>query len=265
MPTILVTNDDGINSPGLFVLKQGLESIADVLVVAPERNWSASSHTKTMHKPLRVNRTHLPDGSVAYATSGSPTDCVALAMGGVLNVVPDLVVSGINAGYNVDIDITYSGTVACAMEAVIKGVPGIAVSSCYPGETDADMAEVRRLAASVARSAALEVLAKGLPHHTLLNINVPGCMPAAIKGMRITRMGGRSYSRSEVLERHDPNGRPYYWLGDSRPQDADDPDTDVGAIKNGFVSITPITLDMTHHELLDELRRWSFAAEPVAP
>ena len=125
MPTILVTNDDGISSPGLLALKQGLEPLGEVIVLAPERNWSATSHAKTMHKPLRVTAVTLADGSKAYTCSGSPTDCVAMAIGGVLHVRPDLVVSGINTGHNVGIDVTYSGTVACAMEAVILDVPGI--------------------------------------------------------------------------------------------------------------------------------------------
>src|SRR5690606_24373628 len=122
MATILVTNDDGVFAPGLLALKQALTAIADVIVLAPERNWSASSHIKTMHKPLRVHKATLADGSSAFSSSGSPTDCVALVMGNVLGIVPDLVVAGVNAGHNLGVDVTYSGTVACAMEAVIKGV-----------------------------------------------------------------------------------------------------------------------------------------------
>ena len=260
MPTILVTNDDGINSPGLLALKQGLSAIADVVVLAPERNWSASGHAKTMHKPLRVYPTHLADGSAAFSSSGSPTDCVALAMDGVLGIQPDLVVSGINAGHNVGIDVTYSGTVACAMEAVIKGVPGIAVSACFPAHTDADLHVVRKMTAEFARGLALRVFASGLPEHTLLNLNVPCVAPEAVKGVRVTRMGGRRYSAQEVLERHDPYGQPYYWLGGSRPVDEDDLDTDVGAVKHGYVSVTPITLDMTNYAFLTTLREWQFQA-----
>ncbi len=258
MPTILVTNDDGVNAPGLLTLKQALEPIADVMVLAPERNWSASGHAKTMHKPLRVYTTTLADGSPANCSSGSPTDCVALVMGGVLDVMPDLVIAGVNAGHNLGIDITYSGTVACAMEAVIKGVPGIAVSTCLPGKTAADINSVRRMASEIARGAALRVLAAGLPPNTLLNINVPGLGPTDLLGVRVTRMGGRRYSAKEVLERHDPYGRPYYWLGGSFPEDEDDLETDVGAVKAGYVSVTPITLDMTNHLFLEQLRSWTF-------
>lgn len=258
-PTILVTNDDGVFAPGLLALKQALSTIAEVIVLAPERNWSASSHIKTMHKPLRIQSTKLADGSPAHSSSGSPTDCVALVMGGALGVTPDLVVAGINAGYNVGVDITYSGTVACAMEAVIKGVPGIAVSSTYFGEDRTDAATVRRLAGEIACSVAQRVLAASLPEYTLLNVNVPALPAADVRGIRVTRMGRRHYDANEVEQRRDPYGRPYYWLGGSFPVDEEDPDTDVGAIQQGYVSVTPISLDLTHHAFLAGLRAWDFA------
>ena len=263
MPTILVTNDDGINSPGILALKQALAAIADVVVLAPERNWSASSHAKTMHKPLRIYHVTMADGSAAYSCSGSPTDCVALVMGGVLGIKPDLVVSGINAGHNVGIDITYSGTVACAMEAVIKGAPGLAVSTCAPGQTAEEMGAVRHMAAEYACDVARAVLAQGLPEHTLLNLNVPGVAHAQVKGLRVTRMGGRRYDANEVVERHDPYGKPYYWLGGSHPIDEEDPATDVGAIRQGYVSVTPITLDMTHYAFVPQLDGWRLAREGI--
>ncbi|HXF64351.1 MAG TPA: 5'/3'-nucleotidase SurE, partial [Caldilineaceae bacterium] len=188
MSIILVTNDDGVHSPGLLALKQGLSRIAQVVVLAPERNWSASSHAKTMHKPLRVHPAILADGSEAHSCSGSPTDCVALAAAGVLDVIPDLVVSGINAGYNLGIDITYSGTVACAMEAAIKGMPGIAVSTVAPGESGADLKAIYERTAELVAELAAQVLAHGLPPQTLLNVNVPGIDPAALRGIHFTRM-----------------------------------------------------------------------------
>jgi 5'-nucleotidase len=256
MPTILVTNDDGVHSPGLLALKRGLHAVADVVVLAPERNWSATSHAKTMHKPLRVQKVTLADGSEAYSSSGSPTDCVALAAGGVLDIRPDLVVSGINAGYNLGIDITYSGTVACAMEATIKGMPGIAVSAIAPGETLADLAAIQARAAEIAAELAVQVLERGLPPRTLLNVNVPAGDPAEWQGLHITRMGSRNYPADELLRRDDPYGRPYYWLGGGAPVDQPDDGTDVGAIKHGFVSVTPITLDMTHYAFLHDLAAW---------
>jgi 5'-nucleotidase len=182
-PTILVTNDDGVFSPGLLALKQALTAVAEVIVLAPERNWSASSHIKTMHKPLRIQKTTLADGSAAHSSSGSPTDCVALVMGGALGVTPDLVVAGINAGYNIGIDVTYSGTVACAMEAVIKGVPGIAVSSTYFGEERTDAATVRQTGRRhrAQRGAARACIA-GLPEYTLFNLNVPALAASEVRG-----------------------------------------------------------------------------------
>lgn len=261
MATILVTNDDGVFAPGLLALKQALTAIADVIVLAPERNWSASSHIKTMHKPLRVHKATLADGSSAFSSSGSPTDCVALVMGNVLGIVPDLVVAGVNAGHNLGVDVTYSGTVACAMEAVIKGVPGIAVSTSYLDDSAADAAAIRRMAAELARGAALRVMERGLPDYTLLNINVPAVAPEQLKGVRVTRMGRRHYDANEVQERHDPYGRPYYWLGGSMPNDEDDPSTDVGAVKQGFVSVTPISLDMTNHLFLENLSEWGIPVE----
>ena len=170
-----------------------------------------------MHKPLRIHKTTMSDGTPAFTSSGSPTDCVALVMGGMLDIMPDIVVSGINAGHNIGIDVTYSGTVACAMEAVIKGVPGVAVSTCFPSDSKADIDLVRRMAAAAACQVALRVLQHGLPEHTLVNVNVPGLDPDQVKGLRITHMGGRRYDAREAVERHDPFGQPYYWLGVSRP------------------------------------------------
>ena len=258
MPTILVTNDDGISSPGLLALKRGLEPLGEVLVLAPERNWSATSHAKTMHKPLRITAVTLADGSKAYTCSGSPTDCVAMAMGGALHAKPDMVVSGINTGHNVGIDVTYSGTVACAMEAVILGVPGIAVSSVYPTQARGDLSEIHRLSGEVARDVAQRVFKFGLPSQTLINVNIPGIPPGEVRGVRITRMGGRRYDINEVIERSDPYGRPYYWLGGSHPVDEDDLATDVGAVKHGYISVTPITLDMTNYSFLSHLDEWGF-------
>jgi 5'-nucleotidase len=260
MATILITNDDGVQALGLLALKRSLAAIATVLVLAPERNWSAAGHAKTMHKPLRLHPVTLADGSPAYSSSGGPSDCVAMAAAGILGVVPDLVVSGVNSGYNLGIDITYSGTVACAMEATIMGIPGIAVSSAASGQGDVSMDVVRELAAAVACRVAQQVLARGLPAGTLLNVNVPPVAPEQIKGVHVTRMGNRTYDRNELIERHDPYGRPYYWLGGSAPVDVLDDGTDVGAVRNGYVSVTPISLDMTAHAFLADLESWQLAS-----
>ena len=248
----------GFHSPGLLALKQQLEPLGEVVVLAPERNWSATSHAKTMHKPMRITAVSLADGSQGYTCSGSPTDCVAMAMGGALGAKPDLVVSGINTGHNMGIDITYSGTVACAMEAVILGVPGVAVSSSHPSKARGDIAEIQRFTGEVARDVTERVIKHGLPAQTLINVNVPGIPPKEILGVRITRMGGRRYDIGEVIQREDPYGRPYYWLGGTHAIDEDDLATDVGAVKHGYISVSPIALDLTNYNFLRHLDEWGF-------
>ena len=259
MPTILVTNDDGIRSPGLAVLAKGLQQLpgVDVRVLAPERNWSAASQLKTLHKPLRINPATLTDGSPGQSSSGSPTDCVALGIAGAVGVQPDLVVSGINDGYNVGIDVAYSGTVACAREATIKGVPGIAVSTVASREhSEAEVQYAQLMAAEAACQVAQAVLNHGLPSQTLLNINVPYVTRDLYRGMQITRMGGRNYEVKGLIERHDPKGMPYYWIGGTGPIDAAIEGTDVHAVNSGYVSVSPITLDMTDYTFLSQLENW---------
>ncbi len=246
---ILVTNDDGIDSPGLLLLKQALERLGAVSVVAPDRNWSAAGHTKTLDKPLRVVKTHLADGHEALATDGTPSDSVALALLGVLADRPDLVVSGVNKGPNLGGDITYSGTVAAAMEAVLNGIPGIAVSLDAYAEWDF------RFAAEFAAQLAGQVISRGLDPDVLLNVNVPSKPREDIQGVKITRLGHRIY-RDVLLERQDPRGQTYYWIGGEMPTGRADEGTDVKALVDGYVSITPIHLDLTNHRLIKELETW---------
>ncbi len=248
---ILLTNDDGIDSPGLLALKKAVEKIGEVAVVAPDHNWSAAGHTKTMHKPLRVHRTALSDGSPAYTTTGTPSDCVALALMGILKRRPDLVISGINNGPNLGQDLTYSGTVTAAMESVIYGVPGLAVSF---GARQGDFSYTARFAARLATL----VLEKGLPSGTLLNVNVPALPAEKVRGVEITRLGTRVY-RDTLVERTDPYGREYYWIGGEPPTGVADEGTDIWAIANDCISITPIHLDMTEYRLLDALKGWEIA------
>jgi 5'-nucleotidase len=249
---ILVTNDDGVDAPGLLALKQSLQTLDEVIVVAPERNWSAAGHTKTMHKPLRVNATTLRDGSPAFCTDGAPTDCVALVMLGLLPEKPALVVSGINPGANLAHDLTYSGTVAAAMEAAIHGIPGIAMSIDANHRTEIDFSPAAETGARIAR----RVLSQGLPPDTFLNVNVPDIPFAQIKGARITRLGKRIY-RDELVTRQDPYGKNYYWIGGQPPTGAlEETGTDLWAVAHQFVSITPVHMDLTSHTLVARLQTW---------
>lgn len=244
---ILLTNDDGIMAPGLLTLKQALEPLAQVTVIAPSRNYSAAGHRKTLHKPLRIDPTLLPDGSTAWVCSGAPSDCVALGLLGFLREPVHLVVSGINPNPNLGQDVTYSGTVTAALEGVISGVSALAVSTLMQEPGD-----YVRAGAMAARVAA-QVLEHGLPPGVLLNLNVP---PHEVKGLRITRQGHSQY-RDELVTRHDPRGRAYYWIGGEAPTgDATVPDSDFAAFAQGFASLTPLQLDMTAHAMLDTLRGW---------
>jgi 5'-nucleotidase len=254
---ILVTNDDGISSRGLFSLKQALDDVGDVTVMAPDREWTASGHAKTMHKPLRISEITLPDGSSAYMSNGAPSDCVALVVLGFLSELPDLVVSGINLGANVGHDVTYSGTVAAAIEGTISGIPSMAAS--LDTYEDADFTYAGRVVAYLAR----QVLAHGLPPSVLLNVNVPNVPPGEIAGVEITKLGRRLY-RDELIRRQDPRGQDYFWIGGERPTGvAEDEGTDIWALAHNYVSITPVHLDMTDYGFIDQLRSWNMAA-PVA-
>lgn len=247
---ILVTNDDGIDSDGLLALKRALERIDTVLVIAPNRDWTAAGHTKTLDRPLRVAEVKLADGSRAYSSDGTPSDCVALGMLGFAEERPRLVVSGINKGPNLADDITYSGTVAAAMESVVWGVPAIAVSLAELYQWDFEYA-----ADFAARLAARVVASNGVTGPILLNVNVPSLPRARINGVRVTRLGKRIY-RDELIRRQDPFGRDYYWIGGEAPDGLAEEGTDIWAVTHGYVSITPIRLDLTNHELIRTIRDW---------
>lgn len=265
MATILVTNDDGITAPGIRALWQALLPVGDVVVLAPERNWSAAGHSKTLHKPLRADPYPL-DEVRAFVSTGTPSDCVALALLGLVDPPPALVVSGINPTANLGQDITYSGTLAAAMEATIFGVPAIAVSLEAPTGGDArDRAvaganEYGPVAAFAARLAD-RLLREGLPRHTLLNVNAPALPADQLRGVAITRLGIRVY-RDELVRRDDPRGRPYYWIGGEAPSgDVKRVGTDIWAVAHGYISVTPIRLDMTAPDLLPVLESWDLRQE----
>ena len=247
---ILVTNDDGVTAPGLDALAEAMQALGRVSVIAPDRNWSASGHVKTMHKPLRAHETRLFGDIEAYATNGAPSDCVALALLGLLSDPIDLVVSGINPRANLGHDVTYSGTVTAAMEAVIGGVQGVAVS-CENADT-AGYDVTAQVALRVSRA----VAEHGLPASTLLNVNVPALAEDQIKGTLVTRMDLRAFS-DHLVHREDPNGRPYYWIGGARSKGTPAPGTDYAALGEGYVSVTPLTLDLTAGSALEAVKAWN--------
>ncbi|MBI5810050.1 MAG: 5'/3'-nucleotidase SurE [Deltaproteobacteria bacterium] len=248
---ILISNDDGIRSEGIRTLAGALRRIGTVYVVAPDRERSAASHSLTLHRPLRVVEAGLRE----YAVDGTPTDCISLAVnGGILPGMPDIVVSGINKGGNLGEDVSYSGTVSAAMEGTLLGIPSIAVSlvpSRLYNKDSLDFANAARFSARIVR----HVLRNGVPKDTLLNVNVPSVK--SIKGYKITKQGKRFFS-DVVVEKIDPRGRKYYWIGGDIERWEGGREADFYAVSKGYVSITPIHLDMTNYSSIEELKRWSF-------
>lgn len=252
---ILTTNDDGISHPGLLAMVQELRQIGKVTIVAPDHNWSASGHVKTLRRPLRVKEMVLADGTKGFACDGAPSDCVALSALGLLPEPIDLVVSGINPNANLGHDVTYSGTVTAAMEAVIANIPAIAISQDSPefAPEPLDYTTTAKVAAIVAR----KVWENKLPSNTLLNVNVPYCELDKIKGYMITRQGLRMY-HDIIVKREDPRGQPYYWIGGDAPTGLAEAGTDIGALSEGYISITPLTLDLTAYSFKETLADWDF-------
>lgn len=252
---ILVTNDDGVTAPGLLALVQALRKLgsAEVTVLAPDHNWSAAGHVKTMHRPLRLSATQLADGSSAWKSDGAPSDCVALAMMGALEMEFDLVVSGINPNANIGLDVTYSGTVTAAMEASIWAKPGVAVSLDAPEfhEGSLDYRSAAEIAAQL--TGKLFHFGKGSLPAPIYNINVPYRPEGDYAGVMVTRQGVRIY-RDMLEKRLDPRGRPYYWIAGDPPSGVMEEGTDFGALKQGYVSVTPLKMDMTDFSELERLK-----------
>lgn len=244
---IMVTNDDGITAPGIIALAAALRGLGRVAVVAPDREQSAVSHAITLHHPLRAEQ----QGDDIFAVSGTPTDCVNLGIHNLLNFRPDLVVSGINRGGNMSDDVTYSGTVSAAMEATLMGIPAIAVSLVTTGEGkyyEAAALFIRRLAQKVGE--------QGLPSDTFLNVNVPDLCRERLKHPVITKQGKKRYEGA-IVDKIDPRGRQYYWIGSIEPTYEDIEGTDYAAVIRGHISITPLHLDLTNYASLDLLRGWN--------
>jgi 5'-nucleotidase len=255
MPVILVTNDDGVHSPGLISLYNAMKELGDAYIIAPDRERSAVSHSLTMHRPLKVEELleHV------YSINGTPTDCVAIGISKILTERPALVVSGINKGANLGDDITYSGTVSAAIESTIMGIPSFAISLVIEKQPALPLHfdTASRIAVVIGRY----ILEKSLPYDTLLNVNIPDVQINSIKGIKFTRQGKRIYDNS-IQETFDPNGKKHYWIGGGEPYWEHGEDTDIQAIQGGYISITPIHLDLTNYEALEFLKqRWSFNVE----
>lgn len=245
----LVTNDDGYLAPGIRSLAAALEGLGEVVVVAPDREQSASSHSLTLHRPLRMRQT----AENWFHIDGTPTDCVMLAVHAVLGRRPDYVFSGINHGGNMGEDVSYSGTVSAAMEGAMLGIPSVAISLVRGDERWLDGYEpiVRRLAEKIVRGP----LHKLFPADTLLNVNLPDRDPAEIGGARITSLGKRAYADPVVTDK-DPHGKTYYWIGGGAPTWKGPEGSDYLAVEQGNISITPIQLDLTNRRVIPDLREW---------
>ncbi|TKB49210.1 5'/3'-nucleotidase SurE [Ferrimonas sediminicola] len=242
---ILVSNDDGVHAPGIRALSEALATLAEVVTVAPDRNCSGASNSLTLTNPLRVQT--IDNGYLSV--NGTPTDCVHLAIRELMDGEPDLVVSGINAGANLGDDTLYSGTVAAAMEGRHLGLPTIAVS--LVGRELRHYATAARFTLKLVRHLKMTPL----PSNQILNINVPDLPEEAIQGVRVTRLGAR-HKAEGMIRTQDPAGRDIYWLGPPGQQQDAGPGTDFDAVANGFISITPLTVDLTAHDQLEGLSRW---------
>lgn len=251
-PLILVSNDDGITAPGIRNLVDAVKHLGEVVIVAPDSPQSAMGHAVTISKPLRLDKTDIYGDILAYQCSGTPADCVKLAVDKVLHRKPDLMVSGINHGSNSSINILYSGTMSAAMEAAIEGIPAVGFSLC-DFAYDADFSLAKKVASTVAAN----ILANGLPMATLLNVNIPKVKETEFNGVRICRQAVAKW-KEEFDERLDPNGRKYFWLtGQFINHDKGD-DTDEWALANNYASIVPVHFDLTAHHAIPLLNSWNY-------
>ncbi|HUM53605.1 MAG TPA: 5'/3'-nucleotidase SurE [Chitinophagales bacterium] len=243
-PMILVTNDDGIVSPGIKALVEAVQKFGDVVVVAPDSPQSGMGHAITIHEPLRLQKVNQFGDIPSYQCSGTPVDCVKIAIDKILHRKPDLCVSGINHGSNAAINVIYSGTMSAAMEAAIDGIPAVGFS-LLDFSFEADFSASKFYVEKVVE----QILAKGMPSDSLLNVNIPKLPLSEIKGMRICRQSNAKWVE-EFDERTDPNGKNYYWLTGKFVNFDQGDDTDVWALENGYVSIVPVQYDLTHHHAI---------------
>lgn len=250
-PLILITNDDGITAPGIKALVEAVKDLGEIVIVAPDSPQSGMGHAITITKPLRLDKTNLYDGIESYQCSGTPADCVKLAVDKVLHRKPDLLLSGINHGSNSSINVIYSGTMSAAVEATIEGIPSAGFSLCnYAYNADFSLSII------VAKLIAKNILSGGLPEGVLLNVNVPKIETANIKGIKICRQAQAKWEE-EFDERSDPNGRKYYWLTGKFVNYDKGNDTDEWALANGFVSVVPVQFDLTAHHAMAHVNNWN--------
>lgn len=245
MLRILLSNDDGVFASGLNVLADSLRHIAHVDVVAPDRNRSGASNSLTLSSPLHIK--HLRNGHISV--EGTPTDCVHVAITGLLSETPDMVMSGINAGSNLGDDVWYSGTVAAAMEGRFLGLPAVALSLV------GDHLQHYETGGKVARKIVDHLLINPLPASTILNVNIPDVPFHELQGFEVTRLGTR-HCAEPTIRQIDPRGHPIYWVGPAGEEEDSGPGTDFHAVRNGKVSITPLRIDLTHYESFDQLNQW---------
>lgn len=247
---ILVTNDDGIFAEGIYKLAKNLSKKHEVFVVAPDRQRSATGHAITMHHPLRAQQIKFFDTDIsAWSVDGTPSDCIKLALEAILSEKPDFVISGINDGPNLGTDVLYSGTVSAAIEGAIHGIKSMAISMAYTKNIDFD------IGAEFAYEMVEKFSEKSLPNDTLLNINIPDCKKNDIPGAKITSLGIRKYKNS-FIERVDPRGQSYYWLGGEVIEEAQDENSDIKCVKDKYISVTPIHYDLTKYDLIETIEKW---------
>ncbi|HSA59874.1 MAG TPA: 5'/3'-nucleotidase SurE [bacterium] len=246
-PLILVSNDDGFRADGILALTESLQRVGRVVVVAPDDEQSASSHSLTLHRPLRVHR----QGEGVFSVNGTPTDCITLAVHTILGRRPDLIVSGINRGANLCDDVHYSGTVSAAVEGALMGIPSIAVSLVAYGEDFPYYATASGFAARLSR----RVMKERLPLGFVLNVNVPNLPESKVRGHEFTRLGKRDFG-DVIVEKIDPRGRKYYWIAGNERRFRNVPGSDGNALKARKVAITPLQVDLTHYPLLESMRGW---------
>ncbi len=247
---ILCTNDDGYMAGGLQVLASAARSLGEVTVVAPDREQSATSHSLTLHHPLRSRRA--PDGTLVV--DGTPTDCVILAVSALIDHVPDICLSGVNHGPNMGEDVLYSGTVAAAMEATVLGIPALAIS--YAGPDVESIPAWEEVLVDLLR--ALLRRGQDFPPSTLLNVNLPPVDPSHVQGIRVTSLGQRRYPDA-ITRAKDPSGREYFWIGGGAAEWKGGEGSDFKAVEDGYISVTPLHLDLTNYRLLEEIRGWGLA------